>query len=48
MIHVISSAKDLALENLDFGRFSAWAHSPRRGHIVTYETRRVASLFVFA
>ena len=43
-----SSAKDLGLENLDSGRFSAWAHSPHRGHVVTQETRRVASLFVFA
>ena len=43
-----SSAKDLALENLDFDRFSALEHSPLRGHVVTQEARRVVPLFVFA
>ena len=26
-----------ALENLDFGRFSAWAHSPHRGHVCIHK-----------
>ena len=34
---VKSSAKDLALENLDFDRFSALEHSPLLWHVVTQE-----------
>ena len=43
-----SSAKDFALEKLDFDRFSAWGRGMRRRHVVRQEARQVVPLFVFA